>query len=154
MPAATNENGNATGSLQGTVVPSGNTGAQQPGGNESTATIIGSNLALGTRSNATLGTYLIGFNGKAVYTKTGDTSTTSSCYETCAETWLPYIVGTQDNVDNVQAGITGKVAVISRTDGSLQVTYNGKPLYFYTGDTSTTVTGEGLGSGVWHVAKP
>ncbi|MGH9149067.1 MAG: hypothetical protein ACRD0F_01860, partial [Acidimicrobiales bacterium] len=35
-----------------------------------------------------------------------------------------------------------------------QVSYNGKPLYRYAGDSAPgQVTGDGIG-GLWHVAKP
>jgi predicted lipoprotein with Yx(FWY)xxD motif len=30
--------------------------------------------------------------------------------------------------------VTGNLGTITRTDGSLQVTYNGLPLYFFSGD--------------------
>ena len=55
------------------------------------------------------------------------------------------------------SGATGKLAVITRPDGSKQVTYDGKPLYTFTLDTAP---GEAKGNGVtdayghWTIVKP
>jgi hypothetical protein len=47
-----------------------------------------------------------------------------------------------------------KVAVIQRTDGTFQVTYNGSPLYYYITDMAPgDVNGQGVG-GVWFVISP
>ncbi len=141
-PGATDQ-GTETGQVQ-----------QQPLEDGAEGSIIGANLALGLSGNTKVGNYLIGYNGMAVYTKNGDSAATSTCYDTCAQNWPPYLVGPEDNVNQLKAGVTGKADTFIREDGTIQMTYNGKPLYFYVGDkTSTDVTGEGLG-GVWHVAKP
>ncbi|HVU75886.1 MAG TPA: hypothetical protein VHD38_03595, partial [Candidatus Paceibacterota bacterium] len=79
---------------------------------------------------------------------------TTTCYGQCAQKWPPYLVGAEDNVGQLQSGVTGKTDTIVRADGTIQMTYKGMPLYFYTGDTASgSVTGDGVG-GVWHVAKP
>jgi predicted lipoprotein with Yx(FWY)xxD motif len=127
---------------------------QQPGADGQEDPVIGSNLALGTDSNAKVGTYLIGYTGMTVYTYAKDTGSTSTCYDTCATNWPPYIVSPVDNIQQLKAGVTGAVGTTVRTDGQLQLTYNGKPLYFYAGDkTGSDVNGQGLG-GVWYVVKP
>lgn len=116
--------------------------------------IIGSNIALGTDGNTTLGTYLIGYTGMPVYTKDGDSATSSSCYDACATNWPPYIVGPEDNINQLKSGVSGKTGTITRADGSLQMTYNGKPLYFYSADVSgSDAKGDGVNK-VWHVVKP
>lgn len=139
---------------QGNMGQPNNGQVQQPMADGAEGSIIGSNLALGTNGNAKLGTYLIGYTGMTVYTKSTDTAGTSTCYGDCATLWPPYIVGPEDNINQLKAGVTGKTDTIKRTDGKLQMTYNGKPLYFFAGDKANSdVTGEGVG-GVWHVAKP
>ena len=50
-------------------------------------------------------------------------------------------------------GMTGKLGTIKRTDGSLQATYNGHPLYTYIGDTSpgqAKGNNLNLNGGLWH----
>ena len=117
------------------------------------APVIGSNLALGTNNSTTLGLYLIGYNDKTVYTYDNDSVGTSTCYNTCATNWIPYAVSPSDDISNIQSGISGTTGTITRADGTLQLTYNGLPLYFYAGDMSNTDTnGNNLGK-VWHIVK-
>ena len=51
------------------------------------------------------------------------------------------------------AGVTGKLATITRSDGSMQATYNGRPLYTYVADSApgqAKGNGLNLNGGVWH----
>ena len=69
----------------------------------------------------------------------------SSCVGGCASTWPPVIVN-----DSAASGVPG-LSTITRPDGSLQASFQGRPLYFFNGDTGPgTAAGDGLG-GVWHV---
>ena len=50
--------------------------------------------------------------------------------------------------------MTGTLATFARKDGTLQVTVNGRPLYYYAGDAKAgDTTGQGVG-GKWFVATP
>ena len=58
-------------------------------------------------------------------------------------------------VAGVKAGedVPGVIGVITATDGSLQVTYDGRPLYYFAGDQAAGDTnGQDVG-GVWFVAS-
>lgn len=135
-----NDQGNVGGTDTGTV--------QQPGADGQEDPIIGANLALGL-DGAGANRHLIGYNGMTVYMNAQDTSV-STCYDTCAVNWPPYIVSPADNIQQLQAGVEGDVGTTIRTDGQLQLTYNGHPLYFYKGDTSGSDTkGDGVGNGQW-----
>lgn len=126
---------------------------QQPGADGAEGSVIGANLALGVDGTASA-LHLIAYNGMTVYTFTKDTGAESTCYDTCATNWPPYIVGAEDNLTQLQAGVTGKVGTTIRKDKTIQVTYNGHPLYFYVKDTkSGDTTGDKVG-GVWFVVKP
>jgi predicted lipoprotein with Yx(FWY)xxD motif len=139
---------------QGNLGQPDNGQVQQPLSDGAEGSVIGSNLALGTDANSTLGWYLIAYNGMTLYTFTKDSNASSTCYGQCAVNWPPYIVGPEDNVANVKAGVSGKTGTIIRADGSAQMTYNGMPLYFYASDTkSGDTTGQGVNK-VWFVAKP
>lgn len=115
-----------------------------------------SNLLLGPDGTGA-SAFLIGFNGMPVYTYDHDSATASACTGGCAATWPPYIIAAADTANALTAlesPVGGTASTITRADGSLQVTYNGKPLYFYASDTASSgPTGDGVG-GVWHVAKP
>ncbi|MDE2071763.1 MAG: hypothetical protein KGI70_03490 [Patescibacteria group bacterium] len=110
-------------------------------------------VALGTGSTTTIGTFMTGDNGMTLYTFDKDSVGTSTCYGQCAQNWPAYTVAQGTQV-TPPAGATGQIATITRADGSIQVTYNGMPLYFYAKDTNAgDTTGNGVGK-VWHVAKP
>jgi hypothetical protein len=51
------------------------------------------------------------------------------------------------------SGVTGTLATITRSDGTVQATYDGHPLYTYAGDTAPgQANGNGITSfgGTWH----
>jgi len=53
------------------------------------------------------------------------------------------------------SGVTGTLGTITRSDGTVQATYNGHPLYTYTADTAPgQASGNGINAsgGVWHEA--
>jgi predicted lipoprotein with Yx(FWY)xxD motif len=102
-----------------------------------------------------LGTVLVaGSNGLTVYTFTMDVkdSGTSACAGTCAANW-PALTVAAGSAPVAGAGVTGTLATIIRADdGKLQVTYNGKPLYFFANDKAP-----GDAKGVytnWEAVKP
>lgn len=96
------------------------------------------------------GPALVGPNGHALYTYDPDSATSSSCSGACAANWPP-LVGTPQPGAGLDASEFG---TITRDDGSMQITYDKHPLYYYVKDaTSTDATGDGVG-GVWHLAKP
>ena len=99
-----------------------------------------------------IGTKLVaGSNGMTVYTFTKDVkdSGKSNCSGGCATTWPALTV---TGTPTAGTGVTGTLATITRDDGSVQVTYNGLPLYFFSGDTAP-----GDGKGVytnWEAVAP
>ena len=76
-------------------------------------------------------TVLTNAKGFTLYSFAPDTATASKCYGSCAAYWPP-VTGTTA----AGSGLPGKVGTIRRTDGSLQLTYNGHPLYAYIGDSA------------------
>jgi len=93
-------------------------------------------------------TVLTNATGLTLYSFAPDTPTTSKCYGSCAVYWPP-VTGT------TAAGqrLPGKVATITRTDGTEQLTYNGHPLYTYIGDTApgqARGNNLNLNGGLWH----
>lgn len=94
--------------------------------------------------------HLLGPNGNALYTFDNDTSTSSACESGCTDAWPPIVVQPGFSLD--AGGHEDDFGTITRSDGSLQLTYYGKPLYNYSADTSATDTnGDGL-FGKWHLA--
>ena len=57
----------------------------------------------------------------------------STCYGDCAAAWPPYVLkGKRTVAPGLQKTLLGTT---KRLDGKLQVTYAGRPLYYYRGDT-------------------
>src|SRR5207248_4041580 len=94
----------------------------------------------------TMGTILVAAsNNHTVYTFDSDTPGVSKCTGGCATTWPPLTVPA-GTTPNGGPGVTGQLGTITRSDGSLQVTYKGMPLYFFhsdaqAGDTKGNYTG-------------
>jgi predicted lipoprotein with Yx(FWY)xxD motif len=102
--------------------------------------------------NGDLGSFLTDGSGKSLYLFTTDTSGTSTCNGACATTWPPL---TSTDMPKADSGVTAnKLATIKRDDGTTQVTYNGHPLYYYSGDAKAGDTkGQGFGA-KWYVLSP
>jgi predicted lipoprotein with Yx(FWY)xxD motif len=103
----------------------------------------------GSLKTATIGgvTVLTNASGFTLYSFAPDTSTTSNCNGTCAQNWPP-VTGPV-----TAAGVTGTFGTIKRSDGSVQATFDGHPLYAFVGDTAPgQAKGNGLNAagGLWH----
>jgi predicted lipoprotein with Yx(FWY)xxD motif len=105
--------------------------------------------------NATLGDFLAGEDGMTLYTFSPDaTPNKSTCNGDCATTWPPFALDSGETA-TAGSGVSGTIASFARDDGSTQVSYNGKPLYYFANDKAAGDTnGEGAANGKWHVAKP
>jgi len=86
--------------------------------------------------------------GFTLYWFVPDTPTKSVCYGTCAVYWPP-VTGRPV----AGSGVTGKLSTIKRSDGLLQATYDGHPLYAYVGDSApgeANGNNINLNGGLWH----
>ena len=103
-------------------------------------------------ATTSLGQILIDAEGRTLYLFLKDTGTTSTCDGQCATTWPALIAtGTPTGGLGVEAS---KIGTSMRSDGGTQVTYNGHPLYTFSGDTAPGNTnGQGVG-GNWFVVSP
>lgn len=104
-------------------------------------------------SESDLGEYLTDGNGYALYLFTNDEGGVSTCTDACATTWPPLVSPTAEVpvADGVDAALVG---TIERDDGSLQVTFDGQPLYYFGGDQAPAdQNGHGSG-GVWFLVAP
>ena len=102
---------------------------------------------------ASVGDYVAGKDGRALYIFTPDTGTTSSCTGECATNWPPLVVTAIGDV-TAGTGVTGALATITRDDGSLQVTLGGQPLYYFKNDTAAGQTNGHEANDVWFLAAP
>ena len=84
-----------------------------------------------------------------------DTGTASTCYTSCANVWPPLLTdGTPQAGTGVDASLLGTT---TRTDGKVEVTYAGHPLYYFVKDKAPgDITGQGINGfgGLWWVVSP
>jgi predicted lipoprotein with Yx(FWY)xxD motif len=102
--------------------------ARRPGGEEGLR--VPAERARIVADDSDFGTVLFDANGQVVYVFENDRPGRSNCTRAeCVEAWPPVLTRQKPSAGaGVNAGLLG---TIRRADGMLQVTYNGRPLYFY-----------------------
>lgn len=100
-----------------------------------------------------LGKYLAGKDGMTLYSYPPDNINESVCVDQCAKAWPPLTVESADKI-TADPAIPGKFATTTRKDGTLQVTYNGMPLYYWFKDTKAGETTGHRVSRVWWIVPP
>jgi predicted lipoprotein with Yx(FWY)xxD motif len=99
--------------------------------------------------SSTLGAILMDENGKTLYYWKHDSAGKSYCTGDCLATWTPYLTNGQPKVGDL--ALKGALGFFVRPDGSQQVTYEGLPVYSYSGDKNPGDTnGQGVDS-TWFV---
>jgi predicted lipoprotein with Yx(FWY)xxD motif len=107
-----------------------------------------------TVRNSEYGRMLFGPNRQAVYIFQRDRRNRSRCYGECARDWPPvYTEGNPRARRGVKASLLG---TITRRDGRLQVTYAGRPLYYYAheGPGQVECHNVNLNGGLWWAVGP
>ena len=127
----------------------GSSGTSSTSGSSSTSTSTPAAATAGSLKTTTIGgvTVLTNAAGFTLYSFAPDTPTTSHCNGTCAQNWPP-VTGPA-----TASGVTGTFGTIKRSDGAVQATFDGHPLYTFAGDTAPGQNkGNGLNAagGLWH----
>jgi predicted lipoprotein with Yx(FWY)xxD motif len=102
-------------------------------------------------ANSKYGQILVDGSGRTLYMLTADKGPMSTCYSTCASIWPPQTTTGMPANSGVTASLVGTT---TRTDNTMQVVYNGDPLYTFSHDAKAgDVNGEGLATfgGTWYV---
>ena len=89
------------------------------------------------------GRALVGRDGRTLYLFQADKNGASACTGACAAAWPPdTVTGAPQAGSGVSQALLG---TITRPDGTMQLTYNGHPLYYFTADTAgRTARGQGV----------
>ena len=104
-------------------------------------------VALGSTD---LGEVLVGPDGLTLYMYDPDAQGDSTCYDQCATAWPPLTLDETEPTagEGVDAALLGTT---ERTDGAVQVTYDGWPLYYWAQDAAPgDATGQAVND-VWWV---
>jgi predicted lipoprotein with Yx(FWY)xxD motif len=113
-----------------------------------------SSLVISTATSSA-GPVLINGSGRAVYVWAKDTKDTSACTGACASAWPP--VQPSGTVTAALSAVSSDLGTITRSDGTKQVTYEGHPLYYFSGDSgSGQANGQGSDSfgAKWWLVTP
>jgi predicted lipoprotein with Yx(FWY)xxD motif len=129
----------------GTAIPvvlalAGCGGAKSGGVPSATTPTTGFNT-VAVRQLPGLGRVLVNNAGEALYTPDLEANGKILCLAACNAFWKPLTLS-RGNPTAV-AGV-GKVGLIKRPDGSMQVAVNGRPLYTFVEDSPGNATGNGF----------
>jgi predicted lipoprotein with Yx(FWY)xxD motif len=133
----------------------GNTGY---GANTATHAPAGNATAGGTASVETteidgIGAVLADSKGFTLYHLTTERGDAIRCLRACARMWPP-LLAPGCEVPASASELPGELATVERPDGGAQVTYDGLPLYTYSGDTAPNqANGQGVQE-VWFAVGP
>ena len=128
------------------------------GGGAATAsppkTSTGASATLGVASSS-LGSILVNSTGRTLYLFKADVGAKSACTGACATAWPPLLA---TGTPTAGTGLTAsKLATITRSDGTQQVTYNGHPVYLFIKDKKPgQTTGQGVTAfgAAWYALTP
>jgi predicted lipoprotein with Yx(FWY)xxD motif len=113
-----------------------------------------SRAKVGTR-HGKLGTFLVAGNGRTLYLFEKDKTSKSTCSGQCAQFWPPLLTSGKPKAGGKAKG--SLLGTTRRSDGKLQVTYKGHPVYTFSQDTKAGQTkGEGLKAfgAEWYALAP
>ena len=105
-------------------------------------TATGQSATVGVANEGDLGSILVDSRGRTLYLFQKDSGTKSACYGACAQAWPPLRATGQPTTGS--EADPSLIGTSSRSDGRPQLTYNGHPLYLFSGDTEAgDVDGQG-----------
>ncbi|HKC26534.1 MAG TPA: hypothetical protein VKB75_00855 [Jatrophihabitans sp.] len=132
----------------------GSSSSAQAGGGAPSSSGAAAVATVETHSGA-MGTFLTDSAGHTLYLFDADKGNSSACSGTCATYWPPLLTGSAPKATGSAAA--AKLGMITRSDGTKQVTYGGHPLYTYAVDAAPGDTkGQGVnqfGAKWWLVAS-
>ena len=100
-----------------------------------------------------VGSVLADSKGFTLYHLTTERGDAIRCLRACARMWPP-LLAPGGEVPASASDLPGELATVERPDGGAQVTYEGLPLYTYSGDTAPNqANGQGVQE-VWFAVGP
>jgi predicted lipoprotein with Yx(FWY)xxD motif len=111
------------------------------GSSGSSTTPSTSSATVAVKSIDGTGNVLVNSAGKALYASDVEAGGKVMCTGACTSFWKPLTVGSGKPT---AAGDVGKIGVVTRPDGTKQVTVDGKLLYTFTEDQPGKVHGNGF----------
>jgi predicted lipoprotein with Yx(FWY)xxD motif len=107
-----------------------------------------------TTADSQFGEALFDGDQRAIYYFDKEQTEASECYGECAVAWPPVVT---DGEPQAGGGADAKLlGTTERDDGSTQVTYNGRPLYYYVDDPVGQIACHNVNEfgGLWLAVQP
>lgn len=143
--------GTATGSAPGSVAAGGTVEKEKrsagSGGDQATGVTIAT-------SDSDFGEILFDGDDRAIYVFDKESTERSECHGACAQAWPPVLT---EGEPGARGGAEAKLlGTTERDDGTTQVTYGGRPLYYYVDDPRGEVLCHDVEEfgGLWLVVEP
>ena len=125
------------------VALSGCGGSASAGGSQTTSS-SSARMTVAVKHVGGVGNVLVDSKGDALYSPDQETNGTILCKGSCTSIWVPLTVSA-DAKPTGAGDVNTMLGTVHRPDGSMQVTFRGKPLYSFVEDPSPgKVTGNGL----------
>lgn len=97
---------------------------------ESADTTAAGGTVLAVGESPDIGRYLTDAEGRPLYVRPADGQSASTCYDECADSWRA-VPGSTPPPQTAEPAIQFElIGALARTDGTLQVSYAGRPLYY------------------------
>lgn len=115
-----------------------------------------SNATVSTRQVSGTGTVLVDTSGQALYAADQEAKGKVMCTGACNAIWMPLTI---TKGSPTGSGTGGTLGVVTRPDGTTQVTFDGKPLYTFYLDKPGQVTADNFADAfgsqhfTWHVVR-
>jgi predicted lipoprotein with Yx(FWY)xxD motif len=109
----------------------------------------GGSGTIGSAEVGGVGTVLVDSEGMTVYLFTPDEGTESTCYGGCESAWPPVVAEGKPTAG--EGATSAALGTTKRKDGTMQVTYEGHPLYTFSGDSRPGEANGQEDDGTWFV---
>jgi predicted lipoprotein with Yx(FWY)xxD motif len=98
-------------------------------------------MTVAVKSIDGVGNVLVDSDGKALYASDVEANGKIACTAGCTSFWKPL---TTDTAKPAASSNAGKIGVIKRPDGSMQIAVGGKPVYTFSEDSPGKISGNGF----------
>jgi predicted lipoprotein with Yx(FWY)xxD motif len=115
------------------------------GGENTASPVPNKSVLVSTGSVPGVGSVLVDADGLTLYYDKAESMGTIKCTGGCATVWPPVLLPSGVMAATAGTGVDARnFGTIARPDGGTQVTYGGKPLYLFAGDSAGQATGQGV----------
>src|SRR5262249_28578619 len=118
-------------------------GGSSSSSSSTSAQSAGGGGTVSTKSISGVGPAPVGPKGDGLYTNNMAGGSKIACTGQCTSIWVPLNAPAGGMPTSSDSSVQAKLGTVKRSDGTSQVTFDGKPLYSFVQDSPGQVTGNG-----------